>query len=116
MDWFSVSEPLPYLLPYTDIEPADPPAAGGLFTAWLVLAGIALVAAVMWYRQRSISSAPSCDGLLAPADGVLHPAREERLFLGSGAAPGVPPRGRSGPAPFFGGRVPQTLPGGIECR
>lgn len=54
MDWFSVWEPLPYPVPYMEIEPVDPSPAGGLLTAWLVLAVIALVAAVMWYRQRVV--------------------------------------------------------------
>jgi len=48
MDWFSVWEPLPYPVPYIDIEGVDPPADGGLLPAWLVVAVILLAAAVMW--------------------------------------------------------------------
>jgi hypothetical protein len=54
MDWFSVWEPLPYPVPYIEIERVDPPADGGLLTAWLVLAVILLAAAMMWYRQRVV--------------------------------------------------------------
>jgi hypothetical protein len=54
MDWFSVWEPLPYPVPYMEIEPVDPPAAGGLFTTWPVLVLIALAAAVVWYRQHIV--------------------------------------------------------------
>lgn len=54
MDWFSTWEALPYPVPYMEIERVDPPADGGLLTAWLVLAVILLAAAVMWYRQRLV--------------------------------------------------------------
>lgn len=54
MDWFSTWEPAPYPVPYMDIERLDPPADGGLLTAWLVLAVIALAAAVMWFRRRVV--------------------------------------------------------------
>ena len=52
MDWFSVWEPLPYPVPYMEMEAVDPPADGGLLTAWLVLAVILLAATVIWHRQR----------------------------------------------------------------
>jgi hypothetical protein len=52
MDWFSTWEPLPYPVPYMEIEPVEPPLDGGLLTVWLVFAVILLAAAVMWYRQR----------------------------------------------------------------
>ncbi len=52
MDWVGVWEPVPY--PYMEIEPVDPPADGGLLTAWLVLAVIALAVVVMWYRLRVV--------------------------------------------------------------
>jgi|SRR6185503_14867008 hypothetical protein len=54
MDWFSTWEPAPHPVPYTDIERLDPPADGGLLTAWLVLAVIALVVTVMWFRRRVV--------------------------------------------------------------
>ncbi len=54
MDWFSVWEPLPYPVPYLEIERVDPPADGGSLTAWLVLALITLAAAMMWNRQRVV--------------------------------------------------------------
>jgi hypothetical protein len=56
MDWFSTWEPLPhpYPVPYMELERVDPPADGGLFTTWLVLAVIVLAAAVVWYRQKRL--------------------------------------------------------------
>jgi hypothetical protein len=55
MDWSSAWEPLPYPVPYMEIESVDPPADGGLLTVGLVVvAVILLAAAVMWYRQRVV--------------------------------------------------------------
>jgi len=53
MDWFSGWEPV-LAVPLEEIERIDPPADGGLFAAWLVLAVIALTLTVMWYRPRVV--------------------------------------------------------------
>jgi len=55
MDWFGAWEPSPYPVTY---ELVDPPADGGMLTAWVVLAVIVLATAmatvVMWSRLRIV--------------------------------------------------------------
>lgn len=48
MDWFSAWDPGPYI----EIEPVDPGVDTGRLTAWLILTVVALIVAVLWYRQR----------------------------------------------------------------
>jgi hypothetical protein len=60
MDWFSTWEPLPYPVPYMELERVDAPAGGGFFTAWLAFAVILLAAAGMWYRPRFVRRSLWC--------------------------------------------------------
>ena len=52
MDWLSDWDTVLYPMSYIDIEKVDQPVEGGLPTAWLVLAVIALALVVMLYRTR----------------------------------------------------------------
>jgi hypothetical protein len=49
MDWFSEWQPAANL----EIERVDPTAYLGQLTAWVILIGVAVVVAALWYRQRS---------------------------------------------------------------
>ena len=51
MDWFSAWEPVAY--PYTELQPIEPPADAARVTAWAILALIALVTTVIWFRLRA---------------------------------------------------------------
>ena len=57
MGWLGEWEPLLYI---EEIERVDPPADGGLLPAWLVVATILLVGAVLWYRQRVVTHSFRC--------------------------------------------------------
>lgn len=49
MDWLSEWDPYP--MSFSGTEIVDPPAQGEQFTAWLILAVIALTVVVIWYRM-----------------------------------------------------------------
>jgi hypothetical protein len=56
MDWFGAWEPVPYV----DIKAVEPSRDAAMLTGWLILAIVALVVGVMWYRHRAVSHSFWC--------------------------------------------------------